>query len=129
MTNAPAYLLIFIGVVSGLLSGLFGIGGGVVIVPALIYVAGFNQHLATGTSLAILLPPVGIAAAFEYYRQGNVDIRAAMIIAAALVASGWIGATVASRMAAPLLRLLFGVFVTGLGLSLIYAAVREMNKT
>ena len=58
-----------IGIVAGVLSGLFGIGGGVVIMPALIYLAGFDQHRATGTSLAVLLPPIGLGAAIEYYRR------------------------------------------------------------
>lgn len=91
--SEPSVLLLFIiGLLAGVLSGLFGIGGGVVIVPALIYVAGFRQHMATGTSLAILLPPIGIAAAYEYYRHGNVNVRAAAIIAVAVLVGGWLGA-------------------------------------
>ena len=71
--------LLVIGVVGGIAAGLFGVGGGLVVVPALIYGAGFTQHLATGTSLAVLLPPIGLAAALEYYRHGNVDVRAAIL--------------------------------------------------
>ncbi|HEU4724800.1 MAG TPA: sulfite exporter TauE/SafE family protein, partial [Candidatus Eisenbacteria bacterium] len=77
MPEAPVFLLVVIGLLAGLLSGMFGIGGGVVIVPALVYVAGFRQHMATGTSLAVLLPPIGIAAAYEYHRYGHVNVRAA----------------------------------------------------
>ncbi len=62
-------LFVLIGAVLGIVSGLFGIGGGVLIVPALVYLAGFSQHRATGTSLAILLPPIGLAAVVEYYRH------------------------------------------------------------
>jgi len=81
----PASLLfLLIGVLGGVASGLFGVGGGVVLVPALIYWAGFSQRLATGTSLAVLLPPIGLAAALEYHRHGNVDIRAAVILAAGM---------------------------------------------
>jgi uncharacterized protein len=127
MVGPPLALLAAIGVASGVLSGLFGIGGGIVIVPALIYLAGFNQHLATGTSLAILLPPVGAAAALEYYRHGNVNVRAAVVIAATLLASGWIGAALANRIAGPYLRLAFGLFVTGLGISLIYGALQRLR--
>src|SRR5207237_9073586 len=77
MNASPSlWFLIAIGISAGFLSGLFGIGGGVIVVPALIYAAGFTQHKATGTSLAILLPPVGLAATLEYYRNGNVGIRA-----------------------------------------------------
>ncbi|MRR14085.1 sulfite exporter TauE/SafE family protein, partial [archaeon] len=83
MAHEPAYLiLILIGLVSGVVSGIFGIGGGVLIIPALVYLLGFSQHTATGTSLAILLPPVGLGAVMEYYRRGNVDIRTALIVAA-----------------------------------------------
>ena len=127
MPNPPLPLLVGIGLVSGVLSGLFGIGGGVLIVPALIYLAGFNQHLATGTSLMLLLPPVGLGAAIEYYRHGNVNLYAAIIIAVAMLAGGWFGAAIANRVAGPYLRLAFGVFVLSLGVSLIWGAVRRLG--
>lgn len=126
MVTAPLYLLVVIGLSAGVLSGIFGIGGGVVIVPALIYLAGFRQHVATGTSLAVLLPPVGIAAVAEYDRHGNVDLRAAMVIAITLAAGGWIGAIVANRMAGPYLRLAFGIFVVSLGVYLMFGAARRL---
>jgi uncharacterized protein len=127
MENAPLYLLVSIGLSAGVLSGIFGIGGGVVIVPALIYLAGFRQHLATGTSLAVLLPPVGIAAVAEYYRHGNVDLRAALVIAVTLAAGGWVGAVIANRMAGPYLRLAFGIFVVSLGVYLMFGAARRLG--
>jgi uncharacterized membrane protein YfcA len=124
----PSFALLFaIGVFAGILSGLFGIGGGVVIVPALIYVAGFRQHVATGTSLAVLLPPIGVAAAYEYYRNGNVNIRAAAIIAVAILIGSWLGAVIANRMAGPQLRLAFGIFVVALGVYLIYGALQRLG--
>jgi uncharacterized protein len=124
MTIDPSVvLLLVIGGVSGITSGLFGIGGGVLVVPALVYLAGFSQHRATGTSLAILLPPIGLAAVVEYYRHGNVDLRAAIIIAVAMFLGGWIGAVVANRLSGPNLRLAFGVFLVCLGFSLIYGAL------
>ena len=125
--NPPLFVLIGIGLVAGVLSGVFGIGGGVVIVPALIYLAGFRQHMATGTSLAILLPPVGIAAVLEYYRHGNVNLYAALVIAVTLAIGGWFGAVVANRLAGPYLRLAFGVFVMALGASLIIGALRRLG--
>ena len=125
--NPPLFVLIGIGLAAGVLSGVFGIGGGVVIVPALIYLAGFRQHMATGTSLAILLPPVGIAAVLEYYRHGNVNLYAALIIAVTLTIGGWFGAVVANRLAGPYLRLAFGVFVMALGASLIIGALRRLE--
>jgi hypothetical protein len=127
MPGPSLVLLVAIGASAGVLSGLFGIGGGVIIVPALIYFAGFDQHLATGTSLAVLLPPVGVGAAFEYYRQGEVDVKAAIVIAVALLACAWLTALVANRIAGPYLRLMFGLFVMGLGVSLAYDALRHLK--
>ena len=127
MPHASSLLLIVIGVIAGVLSGVFGIGGGVVIVPALIYLAGFRQHQATGTSLAVLLPPIGIAAAYEYYRNGNVDIRSAAFIAAGVLAGGWLGAVIANRVSGPYLRLAFGLFVVSLGVYLIVGASKRLG--
>ncbi|MEW6759057.1 MAG: TSUP family transporter, partial [Acidobacteriota bacterium] len=77
MVASPEFfLLLLVGLLAGVLSGIFGIGGGVIIVPALIYVLGFPAHKATGTSLAVLLPPVGLAAVLEYYHHDYVDLRA-----------------------------------------------------
>ena len=127
MPNPPLLVLVGIGALAGALSGLFGIGGGVIIVPALIYFAGFDQHLATGTSLAILLPPVGVGAAIEYYRQGRVDVRSAIIIAVTLLLCAWAASIAANRVSGPVLRLMFGIFITGLGLSLIYSEVAKIR--
>jgi uncharacterized membrane protein YfcA len=120
-------LLLLIGLVGGIASGLFGVGGGVVIVPALIYWAGFTQHMATGTSLAVLLPPIGLAATLEYHRHGNVDLRAAFIVAASMFVGAWIGAFFANQMKGPYLRLMFGVFICGLGVYLICGAFKRLG--
>jgi len=127
MPEPSAVLFVVIGLAAGLLSGIFGIGGGVVIVPALIYWAGFSQHRATGTSLAVLLPPIGFAAMWEYYRHGNVNVRAAMIIAGAVFVGGWLGAVIANRVSGPYLRLAFGVFVVVLGMYLMVGAFRRLG--
>lgn len=124
---SSSLLFIGIGMVAGLLSGVFGIGGGVVIVPALIYLAGFTQHRATGTSLAVLLPPIGIAATWEYYRHGDVNVQAAMLIAGAVVLGSWVGALGANRMSGPYLRLAFSIFVVSLGLYLMFGAFRRLG--
>jgi uncharacterized membrane protein YfcA len=120
--------LIAIGLVAGLLSGLFGIGGGVLIVPALMYLLGFSQKLATGTSLAILLPPVGIAAVWEYYRYGNVDLRAALIIALMVVLGSWLGSRVANQLDANILKALFGLFLLILGGYIVWDALRHLGS-
>lgn len=124
----PSWLLFAaIGLAGGVAAGLFGVGGGIVLVPALIYGAGFSQHLATGTSLAVLLPPIGLAATVEYYRHGNVDLRAAMILAAAMFVGSWVGAYFANQMKGPHLRLIFGVFLTALGIYLVFGASRRLG--
>jgi len=123
----PWLIFVIIGALGGVASGLFGVGGGVVIVPALIYWAGFSQHRATGTSLAVLLPPIGLAATIEYYRHGNVDLRAALILAAMMFVGAWVGAYFANQMKGPHLRLLFGVFLTGLGGYLVYGACKRLG--
>jgi len=127
MPEPSAVLFVVIGLAAGLLSGIFGIGGGVVIVPALIYWAGFSQHRATGTSLAVLLPPIGFAAMWEYYRHDNVNVRAAMIIAGAVFVGGWLVAVIANRVSGPYLRLAFGVFVVVLGMCLMVGAFRRLG--
>jgi len=127
MWESSSLLFVAIGLAAGILSGVFGIGGGVVIVPALIYLAGFSQHRATGTSLAVLLPPIGLAAMWEYYRHQNVDVRAAMILAGAVFVGGGLGAVVANRVSGPYLRLAFGVFVVVLGVSLMIGAFRRLG--
>jgi uncharacterized membrane protein YfcA len=124
----PAWLtFLVIGIVGGVAAGLFGVGGGIVIVPALIYWAGFSQHLATGTSLAVLLPPIGLAATVEYYRHGNVDLRAAVLVAGGMFVGAWAGAYLANRMKGPHLRLLFGLFLSGLGVYLVRGALRRLG--
>lgn len=100
-----------IGLAAGLLSGLFGIGGGVLIVPALIVVAGMKPETATGTSLASLLLPVGALGAWHYYRSGFVEMVPAMWIALGLATGAWLGALVALRLPAQDLQRAFAVFL------------------
>ena len=124
--QAGLWTLVLLGLVSGIISGLFGVGGGIIIVPALVFLLGYSQHRAVGTSLAVLLPPVGLAAVLGYYRQGNVDVRAAMVIALTMLVGGGIGAHIASRLSGPILRLAFGVFAVILGVNMVYNAVKRL---
>ncbi len=119
--------LIAIGAVGGVAAGFFGIGGGLIVVPALVLFAGFSQHRATGTSLAVLLPPIGLAAALEYYRHGNVDVRAAAILVVTMFSGSWLGAVAASRLNGPQLRLVFGIFACCVGVYLVYGACQRLG--
>lgn len=103
------YLLI--GLAAGVLSGLFGIGGGIVIVPALVVVAHMTQKVATGTSLAALLLPVGALGAWEYYKTGALDGRAALLIAPGLAVGALLGAKLALQLPGRELQRAFAVFL------------------
>src|SRR5947208_17005329 len=93
-----------LGLLVGVLSGMVGIGGGIVIVPTLVYVAGMSQHKLQGTSLGALLLPIGALAFWEYYKAGNVDVKAAVIIAITFTIGGYFGGRVAQQISDPLLR-------------------------
>ena len=128
LVHSSFMLLLLVGAVAGVLSGVFGIGGGVIIVPALMYILGFPVHKATGTSLAVLLPPIGLAAVVEYYHHDNVDLRAAAVIALASLVGAWLGALLANRVSGPALRLSFGVFVVLMGIYIIYESIAKMQQ-
>jgi uncharacterized membrane protein YfcA len=115
-------ILILIGLTAGVSSGIFGIGGGVLIVPALVFLLHYPMQKAVGTSLAVLLPPVGIAAVLTYYRAGQLEWRAALILAATVLIGAWIGALFATRLDENLLRILFGIFLLGLGVYTLMSA-------
>jgi uncharacterized protein len=102
---------IVIGTLAGILAGLVGIAGGVVIVPSLVYFLGYNQKLAQGTSLAVLLPPSGALAFWQYYRTGNVDLRMAALIFVGLLLGGWIGGGWAQHFSDVELRRGFALFL------------------
>jgi len=91
-------LFILIGLAAGVLSGLFGVGGGIIIVPALMYLCGFSQLKAQGTSLAILLPPAGIVAFISYYKRGQVNVQAGILICIFLVVGSVFGAKIANNI-------------------------------
>jgi uncharacterized membrane protein YfcA len=108
MTEA-AYLVI--GIVAGIFSGLLGIGGGTVVVPALVYLFGMTQHKAQGTILAAFLPPVALLAFLKYYKAGNVDLKVAALVAVGIFLGSWVGAGMSLSISEPLLRRIFAVFL------------------
>jgi uncharacterized membrane protein YfcA len=104
-------VFIVIGVLAGILAGLFGIGGGLLIVPALVLVARMPIQGAIGTSLGALLLPAGLLGALVYYRSGQLDVKAALLIAAGLFVGAWVGAQIAHELRTPTLTRLFAVFL------------------
>lgn len=119
MTNI--ILFIIIGIIAGILSGMFGIGGGVIIVPALVFLCGFSQLKAQGTSLAILLPPVGILAFIEYYKKGQVNLQAGILICIFLIIGSVFGAKIANNIPISILKKSFGVLMILISLKMIFS--------
>lgn len=103
--------LLLVGLVAGVLSSLVGIGGGIVIVPALVFLFAMSQKLAQGTSLALLLPPVGVFAVINYYKAGYVDMRVAGILIGAFVLGSYFGSKVAIDLPENLIKKIFGGFL------------------
>ncbi|MFI5092366.1 MAG: TSUP family transporter [Candidatus Acidiferrum sp.] len=104
-------IVLVLGLVVGVLVGLLGIGGGVVLVPALVYLLHMDQHLAQGTSLFILLPPLGLGALREYWKQGQVDLRAGILCALGILIGGYLGGLIAVPLSSRQLKGFFGCFL------------------
>jgi len=113
-------IVLALGLAAGILGGFVGVGGGVLIVPVLVLVLGFDQHLAVGTSLGALLPPVGILGAYEYYKHGQLNVTYALLLGLGLLVGAYIGAVYAVRMPAATLRRIFGVFLLLTSLRMLY---------
>ncbi|OOM79636.1 hypothetical protein CLPUN_15840 [Clostridium puniceum] len=114
-------IFIGIGILAGILSGMFGIGGGIIIVPALMYLCGFSQLKAQGTSLAVMLPPVGIAAFTYYYKKGQVDLKAGILICIFIVVGSLFGAKIANNIPTLILKKTFGVLMILISLKMIFS--------
>lgn len=108
-----------LGVVAGTAAGLFGIGGGIILIPAMVFLFGLTEHQAQGTTLAILVPPIGILAAIKYYMEGNVKIGMAVFICLGFLFGGLIGAHFAHKIPDLILKRLFGVLMLILSLKMI----------
>lgn len=119
-TMTEIIILIAIGIAGGLVSGLFGVGGGIIMVPAFVFVLGMSQHQAQGTSVALMLFPIGVLAAYNYYKMGNVDIKAALIVAATFVIGGYFGSKLSLQLDAQLLKKLFGSLMLIASIKLIF---------
>lgn len=120
MTVQIILLLIMIGLAAGILSGLVGVGGGIIVVPALVFFLSFTQQQAQGTSLGLLLLPVGILAVLNYYKQGHIDIRVIGIMAAAFIIGGWLGSKWALSLPEITVRRIFAVI-------LFYSGIKMMG--
>ena len=118
MYDLVTYLII--GLCAGILSGLIGIGGGIIIIPALVLLLGFSQHEAQGTTLALMVLPVGILAAWIYYKHGYVNLPVACFICIGFLFGGLIGAKIANIISSAMLEKIFGFALLAIGFKMIF---------
>jgi uncharacterized membrane protein YfcA len=119
MIFAMTWLYLLLGLFVGLVSGVVGTGGGVLIVPALVYLFHMSQHKAQGTSLGALLAPIGILALWEYHKAGNVDLPAALLIALGFAIGGYFGGLWAQHLSEPTLRRVLGALLLVVGIRML----------
>ena len=115
------YILIFIGLLAGIMSGLVGVGGGILIIPLLIFLLGFTQHEAQGTALFAMLPPIGILAAINYYKEGFVKWEYAAVIALTFVLGGYVGSKISLNLSPNIIQRIFGVIMLIGAIKLIFS--------
>jgi len=120
MQTTTVIILIVIGLMAGVFGGMFGVGGAIIMIPALVYFLGVDQHTAQGTSLAVMLPPIGLFAAYNYYKAGQVNVWYALIIALAFMIGGYFGSMISLSLPENLMKKLFGLFLLITALRLIF---------
>ncbi len=112
--------LLALGLITGVFSGLVGLGGGAIVIPSLVYFFGFSQHGAQGTSLAMMIPPIGILAAWTYYKHGHVDIKTSGILVAGFIVGGLLGSKLAVLLPAVIMKKVVGLSLVVLGIRLFF---------
>lgn len=118
MQSVIVFLLL--GLTAGFLSGLLGIGGGIIIVPALVLIFGFTQHQAQGTTLALMIPPIGLLAALAYYQKGFVNLKVALLICLGFIVGGFFGAKMAVNLSVDVLKRIYGIALLALGIKMVF---------
>jgi uncharacterized membrane protein YfcA len=121
MATSTLFLLIMIGLITGVVAGMLGIGGAVIMVPGLVYLLGLSQQTAQGTSLAVMLPPIGIIAAYNYYQAGQVNFKFALILAACFIAGSYFGSTFALNLHESTLKKIFSFLLIAIGLKMLFS--------
>jgi uncharacterized membrane protein YfcA len=111
MTASMLLILIVIGIITGIMAGMLGIGGAIIMIPALVFILGTSQQMAQGTSLAVMLPPIGILAAYNYYKAGHVNITFAIVLAVCFLIGSYFGSKWALNIPQPILKKIFGVLL------------------
>jgi len=111
MSTSMLLILIVIGIITGVMAGMLGIGGAIIMIPALVFFLGISQQAAQGTSLAVMLPPVGIIAAYNYYKAGQVNIKFAIVLAVCFLIGSYFGSKLALNLPQPVLKKIFGILL------------------
>ncbi|MBL7111816.1 MAG: sulfite exporter TauE/SafE family protein [Bacteroidales bacterium] len=119
MTIPEILILIIVGLFGGFIAGTLGVGGGIIIVPALVFILGLTQHQAQGTSLAMMLAPIGILAVANYYKSGYVNIKFAIILMLAFILGGYFGSLFAINLSDLWLKRIFGVLMMVVGVKMV----------
>lgn len=126
MDQQTVLILVAIGAFAGVLSGFVGVGGGVVIVPALVYTLGMSQHSAQGTSLFVLLLPISILAVYNYWKGGQINWKFGLIIALAFVLGGYVGSKLALKLSPAIVKLIFGVIMAYVSFKMILSGYNSL---
>jgi uncharacterized protein len=120
MSVSTILILLVIGSITGVMAGMLGIGGGLVVIPALVMIMGMSQQSAQGTSLAMMLPPIGIFAVYNYYKAGHVDIRFALLLALTFILGSYFGSKFAVRLPQETLKKIFGIFLLLVAIKMLF---------
>jgi uncharacterized membrane protein YfcA len=120
MSVTTILIICVLGLATGFMAGMLGIGGGIIVIPALVMIMGFTQQSAQGTSLAMMLPPVGIFAVMNYYKAGHVDIKVAAILACVFIIGSIFGSKIAVRIPQDVLKKVFGVFLIVVAIKMLF---------
>ncbi len=111
MSVTTLLILLVVGTITGIMAGMLGIGGAGIMVPALIYILGFSQHMAQGTSMAVMLPPIGIIAAYNYWKAGQVNIKFALILVVTFLIGSYFGSKYALTLPQAVLKKIFAILL------------------
>jgi len=121
MSTTMILILIGIGILTGVMAGMLGIGGAIIMIPALVFILGISQQTAQGTSLAVMLPPVGILAAYNYYKAGQVNIKFAIILAIFFLVGSYFGSKLALTLPQNVLKKIFGVLLLLVAIRMLFS--------
>ncbi len=121
MNLTTIFILVIIGLMAGVFGGMFGVGGAIIMIPAMVYFLGVDQHTAQGTSVAIMLPPIGLFAAYNYYKAGEINVWYAVIIAIAFMIGGYFGSAWALKIPENVMRRIFAILLILVALRMLFS--------